>query len=184
VARHVAITSSLGYGYDVLNDTNAHQKSNAFSASGGLGFRGGDTRFDVSYTFGANDVDGTFAPLRWGSVTASLYTVVGRRFTIRPYGRAFQGGGEGGLDLGFYATRELGLFLGGFGERGEIYSSAEVANRFGGQVGLSYWVAPSFRLSAYYNLSFVDLPNQVTDQVVYGYHELDHTLSLGGSLRL
>ena len=184
VERHVALTASLGYSYDVLHDVNTSQKTNGFSGSAGLGFRGGDVRFDVSYTFSARDVDGTFAKLRWGVAQASVFAVLGRRFTLHPWGRAIQGGGEGGLDLGFYATRELGLFLSGFGGRGDLYSDDLVVTRYGGEAGLSYWVAPSFRLSAYYTLRFTDLPVQVANQLAYGYHEIEHSLSLRGLLRL
>lgn len=182
LTRHFAVTAGVGYGYSVLHDIHVDQKSHALDGSLGIGVRAGDARFDLSYTFAANDVAGTFAPLRWGSARLSGFIVIDRRFTLGPSGRLFQGGAEGSLDLGFYATPEFGLLLGGFGERGELFSDPIVATRYGGDAGLSYWVNTSARVSAFYVLTFTDLAPQAS--VAYSSHEVDHQLSLALELRL
>jgi hypothetical protein len=187
VTRVFALTAGLGYGYDVLHDPSLFtpQTSHSFSAGAGFGLRGGDTRFDLAYAFSATSVNGTFAPLRWGTLEGTLYTVFDRRFSLGLWGLGLQSGGGGGLDLGFYTTKDFGVFLGGLGEHGELYQDSLVLNRYSGYAGASYWVVPQVRLSGYYTFTANDVPGQVgPDVMTSGSLELDHQIQLRASFRL
>jgi hypothetical protein len=184
LARYLALTAAFGYGYSVLHDVISNHERHGFSGSAGLGLRVGDARLDASYTFAASNVDGTFAPLQWGSVQLSAYVVLARFFTLSPWGRVMPHGGEGGLDLGLYATRDLGFFLGGFGGRSAFSSSDVLFNRYGGSAGLSYWAVSRARLAAYYRPTYTDVSPQVVDGLMYGYRQLDHSISLEVAVRL
>jgi hypothetical protein len=182
LARFLAVTGGIGYGYDVLADVGLSHQTHKFSASAGIGLRVADTRFDVSYTFVADDIDGTFAKLRWGSVALSVYAVFARQFIVNLRGNVNQEGGTGSADLGLYLEKDLGLFLGGFG--GKVhYLDDTYAIRYGGDAGVSYWVAPGARFSAYYQLTVNDMPFQQTTQGVFDYNQVEHGLSLGLLLR-
>jgi hypothetical protein len=178
----VAVTGGLRYGYDVLDDVSQSDKTHSFSASAGLGLRVDDVRFDVSYTFSASDTNGTFAPLRWGAVGLTFFAVLARKFTLNLQGNVNQEGGSGGVDLGLYVDKNLGLFLGGFGGRSRYLDGVAVI-QYGGDAGLSAWITPAARLSAYYQLTVSDVPVQDTARGVLGYSEAQHGLSLGLALR-
>lgn len=184
LTRFFALTAGLGYGYDVLHDALQHDKTHTFSGTLGVGFRIADARFDAAYTFAASSVDGSFVAPRWGTVRLNGFVVIERRFTLNPWGTLLQGGGVGGLDLGFYATRDLGFFLRGFGGRGELYSSDIVVNRYGGGAGLSYWIGRGVRLGVYYVPTINHVPVQPVDGEMFGYQEVEHALSLEVTVRL
>jgi hypothetical protein len=184
LSRYFALTAGLGYGYDVLHDVGVDQATHSFSAHGGFGIRAGDARFDASYTFSANDVGGSFDPLRWGSVEITAYAVFDRRFTLNVWGVALQSGGGGGGEVGYYATRDFGFWMGAFGERGKLYTNDLVLNRYGGHAGLSYWFTPRLRLGVTYNLTIDDVPEQPLGQGTIGYHEVEHALTAAAALRL
>lgn len=178
LSRYFAVTGELSYGFDVLHDVGVDQDSHLFSGSAGFGLRFGDVLFDASYTFTADDVDGSFAPIRWGSATITAFCVFDRRFTLNIWGTALQDGGEGGLELGYYVTQDFGAFLGGLGARGQLYSEDVLVNRYSGMAGLSYWVGPRTRLAAYYTFVVNDEPTQFVDEIEYGSTQVEHTLEL------
>jgi hypothetical protein len=187
VTRVLALTAALGYGYDVLHDPSfmGAQTSHGFSGGAGFGLRGGDTRFDLAYTFSATSVNGSFAPLRWGTLKGTLYTVFDRRFFLDLWALGLQRGGGGGLDLGFYPTKDLGLLLGGLAEHGELYQDSLVLNRYSGYAGVSYWVLPQVRLAAYYTFTANDVPAQIGPGVMTnGDLQLDHQIQLRAGFRL
>lgn len=162
----------------------AASATHVLSGSAGLGVRAGKARFDISYALVAYDANGSFALRSWGTAQLSAYLVFGECFTLNAWGRALQGGGEGGVDLGYYATRDLGFFAGGFGGIGELYSQNLQVDRYGGDVGFSYWATPRFRLAAYYQLTKNHLPEQVLDGLTYGYDETEHAVSFAVALRV
>ena len=182
-----ALTGALGYGYDVLHDgsSRVNQHAHGFSASGGFGLRYLDVRFDVAYSFSASDADGSWSPLRWGTVLGSAYIVIDRRAYVNLWGRVLQSGGGGGVDLGLYPTQQLGLFASGYGERGELYSDPPVFNRAFADAGLSYWFTSRVRLAAYYEFTFNDEPSQSAGSMnFFGYTELEHAFRLEGAFRI
>lgn len=182
VARFLALTGGLGYGYDTLHDVQLSNRTHSVAASAGLGLRLDDVRFDVAYSFAAATTNGTFVPLRWGSLALGLYIVLARRLTLNFHGSVTPDGGTGGLDLGLYLTRALGLFLGGSG--GSVhFLSGVTGSQYGGNAGLSYWVSSAARLSAYYQLSGIHVPSQQAMAESIGYNEIQHAVSLGLTLR-
>jgi len=184
VTRWLALTASIGYQYDLLHDVGVDQTTHSMTGSAGFGLRTGDARFDVSYTFTANDVNGSFAPLRWGTIEGTAYAVIERRVALTVWGQALQDGGAGGAGLDVYPTQDFCFFLSGFGARGEVYSQDLMVDRGSGQGGLAYWVTPVTQLGVYYTLTYNDVPLQMLDQVTYGYTQLQHTLALYARLRL
>jgi hypothetical protein len=181
---YVALTAAASYDYDVLHDIGVDQTTHAFAASTGLGFRFHDVRFDLVAGFIANDVNGSFAPIRLGVAQVSMYAVLARCFSVNLWAGAIQSGGVGGADLVYYPTQNLGFYLSGYGERGELYYDPTLLNRFGGDVGLSYWVTPRMRLAMFYDLTDNDMPVQGVGSQVFGSVEIEHALSVYGSLRL
>src|SRR6185437_1276876 len=104
--------------YDVLHDVGIDAATHGFSATGGFALRVADARFDASYTFGATRTNGSFAPLRWGTLRLSALASLARGFSLNVMGQVIDHGGTGGAELGFYAAQDLGYFVGGLGERG------------------------------------------------------------------
>jgi hypothetical protein len=181
VLRQLALTAAFGYGYDVLQDFGVDDATHSFSGSAGLGLRFGDVRIDASYTFFANDTNGSFAPLRWGEVNLAVFAVIDRVLTVRPWGELIQQGGGGGVDLGAYPTRNFGVFLSGFALHGQLYMDDTLVNRYGGSAGVSYWVAPRVRVGAYYQLTVNVGPLQADGT---GDTELDQAGVLQAEVRL
>jgi hypothetical protein len=183
----LAFTGSFAYGYDVARaDMRPDQASHSFAGSGGIGLRFGDTRVDGWYTFSARDTSGTFAPLRWGTATLSVTTVIARSFYGYAWGQALQSGGGGGLQLVFHPNRDLDIYAEGFGKRGEIFNNADViAERFGATGGVAYWVSPSVRLEAAYDFTYTEQDDQTIGQVAYyPYTQLTHGFTLAAAVRL
>lgn len=179
VTRWLALSAGADYSYSVLSDDGV-SKTHSIGASAGLGVRGGNARVDLRYAFRANNTDGTFTDPRWGTLTLSVFAVFFRSFRVSVYGQLLDAGAIGGVDLGYYATPDLGFFLGGFGGRGHLYSDNSMVDRAGGSAGLSYWFAPSFRLGPTYGITY----NKVRFSAGSGYEELDHALTIDGVLRL
>jgi hypothetical protein len=184
LSPYVALTAAVIYGYDVLHDVGIDQKQNIFGGSLGLGFRYHDVRFDVTSGFTAFDVDGSFSPVRWTGLKGNVYGVISRSVALTGWVGPVPDGVAGGAEVGWYATPDFGIFLSGYGERGEIFSNSVVASRLGGKAGPSFWVSPTVRFAAYYTLTYTDVTEQVVDGQTNGYTELDHQLSLYGVLRL
>jgi hypothetical protein len=185
VLRQLALTASLGYGYDILHDVDADVAAHAFSGSAGLGVRISDVRIDASYAFAASEANGSFAPLRWGQVNLAVFAVIDRRVTLNFWGELFQQSGGGGIDFGVYPTQDLGLFLDGAALRGELYASDTLVNRYYGSAGLSYWVTPRVRLGAYYELTVNVEPVQAQGgPEPFGSTEFDHAGVLQAEARL
>jgi hypothetical protein len=182
----VAITAGLGYANDALHDDYAmlDQHTNAFSAEAGFGIRIRDVRIDVRYAFQALDIDGTWAPLRWGTLTGNAYMVFDRRVSLNVLGRAIEQGGEGGVDLGVYATQDLGFFLGGYGERGHVFASDLLVNRYQAYGGLSYWFSARARLGFQYTFTLTDVPLVAMMNGPFGYDEYEHGFTLDAVFRL
>jgi hypothetical protein len=182
----VALTAALGYANDALHDDFAmlDQHTNAFSAGAGFGIRIRDVRIDVQYAFQALDVDGTWAPLRWGTLQGNAFMVFDRRVSLNLWGRGIEHGGEGGLDLGVYATQDLGFFVGGYGERGYLFASDMLANRYQAYGGLSYWFSARARLGLQYAFTLTDIPLQMLSNGLYGYDEYEHGVTLDAIFRI
>jgi hypothetical protein len=183
----LAFTGSFAYGYDVARaDMQPDQASHSFTGSGGIGLRFGDTRLDAAYTFSARDTNGTFTPLRWGTATLSVTTVIARRFYGYAWGQALQSGGGGGLQLEIHPDRDLGIYVTGSGKRGEIFDNDEViADSFGATAGVAYWVSPSVRIEAAYNFNYTERDAQTIGQTdYYPYAEITNGFTLTAALRL
>jgi hypothetical protein len=183
----LAFTGSFAYGYDVAHaDMTPDQASHSFTGTGGIGLRFGDTRIDGVYAFSARDTEGTFSPLRWGTATLSVTTVIGRRFYMYGWGQALQSGGGGGLTLELHPHRDLDLYIEGYGKRGEIFSNdAVIADRFGADGGIGYWVAPSVRLQAEYDFAYTERDAQTIGQLdYYAYTQLSNGVTLSVAVRL
>ena len=181
VTRGFALTGGLGYSYSALHDgevTHAH----GLSASAGFGVRLGDVRLDASYTFDARDLDGTFATVRWGTVNAAAYAVVAKSVVLRLYGLISDGGGGGGGSVGYYTTKDIGLFLGGSG-RAFVYYLPEVhSHSFSGWAGISCWATPSARVYGTYSLNINQTPAQPGR--LTQADTIEHALSVSVNVRI
>jgi len=185
VTPWLAYTVGAGYTYDVLHDVGIDDATHGFNAAGGVGLRVADARFDLSYAFAATRMNGSFVPPQWGALRLSVLAVFVRRFTLSAWGQTVERGGEGGGELGWYATQNLGFFLGGSGERGRLFTGDDViANRFTGDASLSWWVAPRVRLSAAYTFTYTEDPDHTADDGSSdGYDEMEHAVTIGAALR-
>lgn len=179
LTRQFALTGRLGYAYDVLDDVSVN-KSHTFSGSAGFGVRFGDARFDASYSFDARKTDGTFAKLRWGTVGLRAYVVFARSVSVGFSGQARDGGGGGGVDLGYYPMKDLGLFLSASGQTFVYYSTDIRANYYTGGPGISYWVNPRLRLYWTYALR---LNHESAQPRMFETDEVEHALSISAILR-
>jgi len=180
LTRHFALTGRIGYAYDVLDDVTVN-KSHTFFGRAGFGVRFGDARLDASYAFDARNTDGTFAKPRWGTVGLGAYVVFARSFALGLSGHARDGGGGGGLDLGYYPMKDLGLFLGASGGT-FVYSTDIRANYDTGWAGVSYWVTSGLRLYWTYALVLTHAPAQPLRSLEFD--EVEHALSISAILRL
>jgi hypothetical protein len=182
LSRNFALTGGFGYTYDVLHQSLTLNKGHAFDASAGFGVRIGDARLDASYTFNAYDVDGTFEKPRWGSVALTAFVVLARSFTLGLRGHADAAGGGAEVDLGYYATKDLG-FSAGFSGRTFSYAATDVrTNYYTGSAGISHWTTPGTRLSCNYTFGYFDEPTQQLERV--GYTQIEHTLSVNALARM
>jgi hypothetical protein len=187
VNRWIALTGALGYGYDVSKDPrhDIDQHTHAFLASVGIGVRYEDTRLDLRYTYQAFDADGTWEPIRWGTLVGNLFTVPDRHVSVQIWGAAIQHGGQGGFQLGVYPTQNVNLFLGGYAEHGELFSDNDViVNQYDLNAGLSYWFTPRLRLGAYYDFILVNEPLQTTGPGTYGSTQYQHVFTVEAALRI
>jgi hypothetical protein len=166
---HLALTGNLAYRYDTLHDVGLAQTTHAFAGGAGLGVRAADTRLDVSYQLLAQDTAGSFSSPRQ-LVTLALFSAIARRFTVSLSGTRIPGGNEGTLSLEYFATREIGPFVGGFAGRGKLYSSDLVVTRYRGWAGLAGWIDSSTALVGQYAYEVDDIPAD--------YHQVTHTISL------
>lgn len=184
VRRWLALTGGLAYDYYVLHDVGVDQSTHAYSGSAGLGFRTGDMRIDASYGLVADDISGSFAPLRQ-SFQLSAEAAIARRWLVSLSGTVIAGGQEGTISPEYFLTRDIGLFASAFAGKGKFYSEDLVVKRYGGSGGLACWVDHDLELVAEYQLTIEDLPAQlVTPDSIVGYHEVSHTIFLGVNLRL
>jgi hypothetical protein len=182
LTRNFALNGGIGYTYDVLHDNVIVNKGHSFSGSAGFGVRVVDVRFDASYSFNAYDLDGSFVKLRWGSVGLGAYAVFAQSFTLQLSGRVADDGGGGGVDLGFYTTKDLGVFT-SFSGQTFAYSGTDTrANRYTGSLGFSYWVTPGLRFNWTYSLRLTHTPEQPLRSLEHD--ELEHALSLNVLARL
>ncbi len=183
--RWLALFAGAGYAYDVLHDVGIDDATHGFSATGGFGLRFADARFDTSYTFAATRTNGSFAPLRWGTLRLSALATLARGLSLNVVGQVIDHGGTGGVDLGVYAAQDLGFFVGGLGERGRLFAGEVLlANRFTGDAGVSCWVAPRVVLSAEYALTYTDVPNQRAVGMPDGYTQIEQALTISAGLRV
>ena len=180
LTRQFALTGRIGYAYGVLDDVIVN-KSHTFSGSAGFGVRFGDARLDASYSFDARNTDGTFAKLRWGAVGLRAYVVFARSFALGLSGNVRDGGGGGGVDLGYYPMKDLGLFLSAAGQTFVYYSPDIRASYYTGGAGISHWVTPGLRLYLTYALKLTHAPAQPL--MSFESDEVEHTLSLNAILR-
>lgn len=182
INSYFALLAGASYSHGFVKGLGAGRSWNSVAGSAGVGLRLHNTRLDATYTFRASATDGRFDDLRWGSVDVRLQTVIARCFLIAPWGSVSDGANAGGLDLGYYVTKDLGLFVSGFG--GSIVYTADDVHgvRYGGSLGLSSWVSPSVRLGLDYNLNVLDVPLQYNKSL--GYAETEHAVSFTGVLRL
>jgi hypothetical protein len=171
-----ALTGGLGYSYDALHDDLAmlDQHAHGFFARGGFGFRVKDARFDVQYAFQALDVDGAWAPLRWGTLTGTAFIVIDRRAALKFWGEALESGGGGGLEVDYYPLQSLGLFAGAYGARGKLYNDDTMVNRFRAWAGFSYWFTARVRAGLEYEFLLNDVPLQTVMGNTFGYDEYQH----------
>jgi hypothetical protein len=182
VTRHLALTGELGYTYDALHDGSGVNKGHSFSATPGIGVRLGDVRIDATYGFDAYDVDGAFQKLRWGAVALSAYFLLAESFALTLGGHVTDGGGGGRIDLGFYTSKDVGVFA-GFAGTTFVYSTTGVrTNNYAGSLGLSYWITPGLRVNPTYVLSRNSSPAEPPRAL--SSDEIEHALSLDLLARL
>jgi hypothetical protein len=181
--RWLAVTAGIAHGYDVLHDAGVDQATHSSSGFAGLGFRVRDTRFDVSYAQAVREVSGSYAPLRRGNLELSASTVVARRLSATVSATSIPGGGEGSISLEYFPTRSLGLFASGLGAKGELYADSTVVTHYVGSAGIADWFDPTVGLVLQYSLTIEDLPAEFVDQLLYGYHEVSHSILLEVYLR-
>lgn len=123
-----------------------------------------------------------FAKLRWGTVGLRAYVVFARSFSLGFSGHARDGGGGGGVDLGYYPMKDLGLFLGASSQTFVYYSTDTRANYYTGGPGILYWVTPGLRLYWTYALRLTRSPAQPL--MSFESDEVEHALSISAILRL
>ena len=112
--------------------------------------------------------------------------VLGQRFTMDFWARAFQGGAQGGAIFEVFPTKDFGIYAGGYGERGEIFGNVDlVANQYSAHLGAAVWVIPRLRLEARYTFTLDDVPEQTLGMTSYNaYQEPNHNLALMGTVRI
>jgi hypothetical protein len=176
VRRWLALNGGLGYGYSALNDGELDQRTHSLNGFVEVGLRVADTRFDAWYTLDALDVGGsTSLRRRYG---ASAYTAIARRLTMNLSGNIIPAGERGSIRLEYYATRELGIYMGALAGTGKLYSNDVVARTYGGWLGVAAWIEPTLGILGEYDLTFDTLPEQTVNQEPLGYHEATHALTL------
>jgi hypothetical protein len=106
-----------------------------------------------------------------------VFTAIARRFTLSAFGTVIPSGAEVDLSLEYFATRELGIYVGTLAERGKLYSGDSVPTRYAGWIGLTAWLDPTIAISGTYQLTIEDLAEQA-GLPSGGYHEVTHTLGL------
>lgn len=182
MTRHVALTGGFQYGYNVLHDETILNKEHSFWGNAGIGVRLGDTRVDASYSFSAQDVDGSFRKPRWGSVAVSAYLLFAESFALTLAGHGSEDGGGGSLGLGVYTKKDLGFYCGFSGGTFVYIDSGTRSNYYTGWLGTSYWVTPTLRFYWAYSLSFNKSPSQPLQP--YESDEIEHSLSVSVIARL
>jgi hypothetical protein len=182
LTRFLVLGVGLSYGYEALQTPGESHQGHGFGARAGLGLHLADTRFDLIYSFSAQQVDGAFAPLEWGSLGFSLFSVFARTVSLGLSGNVNARGGGAGASVNYHPARDIGLFLSGGASWGR-YDNGPSYGSYGVSPGLAGWISDSFRLGGSYRLQLTHLPTQSVGGATYGYDQLEHTLELNALLR-
>lgn len=135
------VAGSLGYTYDELRDLGIDEKTHSFSGNGGAGVRFGDTLIRISYYFAKQQVSDASPPLRQG-VQLSVFTILGRRFTVGLLGETIPQGAEGQLSLEYFPRQNLGIFASGLVAKGQLNRGGPLLDRLVGGLVLLDGSAP------------------------------------------
>jgi hypothetical protein len=174
---------NASYDYDSLSDNlgfaSQGTTTHSFFGDVGLGLRRGDVLFRGSYYAASQHTSGPSLPFRQG-VVLSAFAALARRFTISLDGETLPDGGDGGLSLEYFASRNLGIFAGGAAGRGQFYRSGPAVSRYGGSAGVGGWMYGSMELLATYSFTYESRApsTQVTatEPTDVGYHQITHEL--------
>jgi hypothetical protein len=114
--------------------------------------------------------DGVARPLRWGQASLRLRSVLEDQFYLRLEGYTVVGGGGASCDFESFSSQDLGVWLSGFYERGQIYvNSSTDYHRQGASVGVGWWSTHRFELQFSLGISTVkradDLGSALTTAV-------------------
>jgi hypothetical protein len=100
--------------------------------------------------------DGVARPLRWGQASLRLRSVLEDQFYWRLEGYTVVGGGGASCNFEAYPSQDLGVWLSGFYEQGQIYvNSSTDYHRQGASVGVGWWSSHRFELQLSLDISTV-----------------------------
>ena len=161
----------------VVTEVVSYRSDHRTSLTASAAIRVDDTLFQASYAFTEYGGQGDRAP-RWGAIEVQVYSVLTRSLALTLSGHVQADGVGATLNLVYYATRDLGLFLGVSGDTFDSSPENRTASYAG---GLSFWVSPALRFNATYQLSLTDalaLPAQAP-----GYQATTHALTVTALVR-
>jgi len=91
--------------------------------------------------------DGVARPLRWGQASLRLRSVLKDQFAWRVDGYTVVGGGGASFNVESFPSQDLGFWLSGYLELGQIYvNSSTDYQRQGASVGIGLWGSNRFEL--------------------------------------
>jgi hypothetical protein len=179
------------YDYDSLSDNlgiaSVGSTTHSFFGNVGLGLRVGDALFRAGYYASSQHTSGAPLPFHQG-VLLSAFAALASRFTVSLDGETLPEGGDGGLSLEYFTSRNLGIFAGGFAGRGQFYRTGPAVSRYGGSAGVGGWMYGSMELVAEYSFTYESrsplTPVTPTEPTDVGYHQITHALLLQMNFRI
>ncbi len=187
VTKYFALTAALSFDFDELQDSIGASfatidKTNSLSPGGGVGFRIGDARIDLSYVGLVQTSSGPTAG-NWGTIALSGQAVLARNLLLQLTLSAFHAGAGVSGSAEYFFTKDLGVFLGGLGLVGEHYEDGTEHDDYGLNAGVGFWPVSRLRLVAEYELTgrtdaYPGLPS------IDNLHELDNTAHVSALVRL
>jgi hypothetical protein len=144
------------------------------SASAMIGIRRGDTRLLGSYQWQAYN-DDQQRPPTWGRASLDLRTVVDKNIRMILNGYTLVDGGGGSAQAEFFSSPELGLWMSGFFQTGQVYvNSTTDYNRVGVSFGMGWW--PSHRFELQFEPGFTSAQQRSASSIALTTYYLNVTM--------